>query len=126
MMRIVWSIVLAALAIPAAWYSVTYCRVLASGWGTWGEVSAAYFLHPRFTVYCEADGLVTQPDGPPQIRYSGQRGIDWFRTADPPTGVDPEQWSIPSAAVAAMSSVFAIFAVGYAANLLCVQQRDIT
>jgi hypothetical protein len=125
-MRIVWSIVLAALTVPAAWYSVTYCRVLASAYGAWGELSVGYFLHPRFTVYHKADGLAPQPDGPPQIRYSGQRGIDWFRVADPPTGVDPEQWSIPSVAIAAPSSVLVIFTVVYAAGALRSRGRGVT
>jgi len=123
MMRIVWSIILAALTIPAGWYAISYCRVLAATWGAWGELSVDYFLHPRFTVYHAADGLVPQPDGPPQIHYSGQRGIDWFRVADPPTGVDPAQWSIPSVTIAAPSSVLAIFTVAYVAGTLCSRGR---
>ena len=109
--RMAWIVGLVALAIPAVWYSVGYCRVLVSAWGAWGELSADYFLHPRFTVYHRADGLKPQRDGPPQIHYTGQRGIEWFRVADPPTGVDPEEWSIPSVAIVAPSSALVLFAL---------------
>jgi len=122
-MRIVWSIALAALTIPAAWYSITYCRVLVSAYGAWGALSAGFFLHPRLTVYYRAGGLVAQPDGPPRIGYMGGRGVDWFRTADPPTGVDPEQWSIPSLAVAAPSSALVLFSLGYMAFSFRSRQR---
>jgi hypothetical protein len=111
-MRVVWPIVLAVLTIPAAWYSFTYARVLTGAWGAWGELSTDFLLHPRLTVYHRAGGLVSQPDGPPRIGYAGGRGVDWFRVADPPTGVDPEQWSIPSLAVAAPSSALVLFSLG--------------
>jgi hypothetical protein len=114
-MRVVWSIALAVLVVPAAWYSYTYARVLTSAWGAWGEHSTDFLLHPRLTVYHRAGGLIPQPDGPPRIGYAGGRGVDWFRVADPPTGVDREQWSIPSLAVAAPSATLVLFSLGYVA-----------
>lgn len=112
--RIAWLAGLAAIAALAAFYSVGYVRVLTGAWGAWGELSADYFLHPRFTIYIPADGLMPQPNGPPQIHYTGQRGIEWFRVADPPTGVDPAQWSIPSLAIAAPSSALLLFTLSFA------------
>jgi hypothetical protein len=112
-MRVVWFIVLAVLTVPAGWYSVTYVHVLNGAREVWGEMSADFFLHPRLTVYHRAGGLIPQPDGPPTIGYAGGRGVDWFRIADPPTGVDPEQWSIPSLVVAAPSSALVLVSLGY-------------
>ncbi len=123
-MRFVWSIVLAALTVPAAWYCYGYGRLLAGSWGAWGELSTAFFLHPRLTISSQADGLVPQPDGPPRIHYTGLCGVDWFRTADPPTGVDPQRWSISSLAVAAPSLLFVLSTVGYAAMSLRDRELD--